>query len=513
MYTINMADSTGLFIVLMIFCVMSITSSIFFTYTCTDGTWDFDNFKGEQCVKLPEEEEKPDPLCSTFTTDSDCPLTCTWDTTTSSCNEPPITNNPQNVTYGYGTYLSSLMSGDVTIPKSEHYISCSSMFFIDETTTCFDKDADSAAITWVFTARDNTNTCLSKISYFRVYISFSSNPDIMYYVDKASTERHFHFKGAPGNTVLSNGTDNTITFTVHAMDKNNKLMAPEIQKSVKANDSADTCANMGVGMPEDWDDAMTVYIQQAVELEETKSCEGGTYVTDESYGCRNNGGVYETVFDVMSGLCGPSCYIKQDLVGHTPPTGGGSCLLVKYPYQERASCNDPASQEDLDRVVDCVLSPAVPAPLNDNSEPYNAVGINGTCSKACGTEGVQRQVQRIAVMGVNTGLPCVELATDEACNRFTCGQDCKGTNRERDANNADACFTHYSRSGKISKAEYASSIKEWTKTQDYKSGPLGPDDSTTAQTCNQKYSSDVQNLKQGWRPKAGQDQSAAWIDC
>jgi hypothetical protein len=116
-------------------------------------------------------------------------------------------------------------------------------------------------------------------------------------------------------------------------------------------------------------------------------------------------------------------------------------------------------------------------------------------------------------MGVNTGLPCVELATDEACNRFTCGQDCKGTNRERDANNADACFTHYSRSGKISKAEYASSIKEWTKTQDYKSGPLGPDDSTTAQTCNQKYSSDVQNLKQGWRPKAGQDQSAAWIDC
>jgi len=55
MYTINMADSTGLFIVLMIFCVMSITSSIFFTYTCTDGTWDFDNFEGEKCVKFPEE--------------------------------------------------------------------------------------------------------------------------------------------------------------------------------------------------------------------------------------------------------------------------------------------------------------------------------------------------------------------------------------------------------------------------------------------------------------------------
>ena len=88
MYTINMADSTGLFIVLMIFCFMSIISSIFFTYTCTDGTWDFDNFEGEQCVKFPE-EDKTDPACSTFTTQSDCPSSrCSWDTTTSSCGEP-----------------------------------------------------------------------------------------------------------------------------------------------------------------------------------------------------------------------------------------------------------------------------------------------------------------------------------------------------------------------------------------------------------------------------------------
>ena len=84
-----MADSIGLFIVLMIFCFMSIISSIFFTYTCTDGTWDFDNFEGEQCVEWPEGEEKPDPVCSTFTTDSDCPSSrCSWNTTTSSCGEP-----------------------------------------------------------------------------------------------------------------------------------------------------------------------------------------------------------------------------------------------------------------------------------------------------------------------------------------------------------------------------------------------------------------------------------------
>jgi hypothetical protein len=89
-----MADSTGLFIVLMIFCFMSIISSIFFTYTCTDGTWDFDNFEGEQCIKWPE-EDKTDPGCSTFTTQSDCSSSrCSWNTTTSSCGEPSPPSGP-----------------------------------------------------------------------------------------------------------------------------------------------------------------------------------------------------------------------------------------------------------------------------------------------------------------------------------------------------------------------------------------------------------------------------------
>ena len=425
MYTINMADSTGLFIILMIFCVMSITSSILFTYTCTDGTWDFDNFEGEQCVKFPE-KDKTDPACTTFTTQSDCPLRCSWDTTTSLCGEPPSTNNPQNVTYGYGTYTSSLMNGTVILPKSEHFTTCSTMFFINETTTCFNKGANSAAIKWVFTNTDNTNTCLSKISYFRVYVSFSSNENALYYVDKAPSDRHFHFKGAPSDTLMSQGGDNTITFTVHAMDINNKILAGEVKKSVIANDSAETCTNMGVGTAENWSDTMKVYVQGASEPEPTKNCEGGTYVTDISYGCKNSSGTYNLI-DVEANICGPSCYIKQDLVGYTPPTGGGSCLLTKYPFKERTSCNAQASQEDLNSITDCILSDAVPAPFTDNSEPFNAIGMNGSCSKACGTEGVQRQVQRVAVDERNTGKACSEKVTEVACNRIPCGRDCKGT--------------------------------------------------------------------------------------
>ena len=508
-----MADSTGLFIVFMIFCVMSIISSILLTYTCTDGTWDFDNFKGEQCVKFPE-EDKTDPACSTFTTQSDCPSTCSWDTTTSSCGEPPSTNNPQNVTYGDGTYTSSLNNGSLILPKSEHFTTCSTMFFANETTTCFNKNNNGAAIKWVFKNTDNTNTCLSKIDHFRVYISFSSNSGVVYYVDKAASDRHFHFKGAPLDTLMSEGGDNTIYFTVHAMDINNKIMAYEIPQTVTASDSADTCTSMGVGVGEDWSDTMKVYVQQASASVPTKNCEGGTYVTDTSYGCQNSSGTYNLI-DVEANMCGPSCYIKQDLVGHTPPTGGGSCLLSIYPFKERTSCTDASSisQADLNSVTDCVLSDAVPAPLNDNSEPFNAVGINGSCSKACGTEGFQRQVQRVAVPGRNTGKACSEIATEVACNRFACGQDCEGAATERNANDDDQCFTHYKRLGMTSVAQYASSINQWVQTQDYKSGPLGPENSTQAQTCNQKYTSAQQNVYQGLRPEKSNFWDEAWIDC
>jgi hypothetical protein len=89
-----MADSTGLFIVLIIFCILSIITSTLFTYTCTDGTWDFDNFEGGKCIKWPE-EDKPDPGCSTFTTQSDCSSSrCSWNTTTSSCGEPSPPSGP-----------------------------------------------------------------------------------------------------------------------------------------------------------------------------------------------------------------------------------------------------------------------------------------------------------------------------------------------------------------------------------------------------------------------------------
>lgn len=143
-----MADSNGLFIVLIIFCVISITSSIFFTYTCTDGTWDFDNFEGEKCVKFPE-EDKTDPACSTFTSQTDCPLRCSWDTTTSLCGETSYNYDPSPST--------------TILNKASNYDQCYDGMSINDAKTTFNASDNSAGVRWFWSQATKYSGCKSSI--------------------------------------------------------------------------------------------------------------------------------------------------------------------------------------------------------------------------------------------------------------------------------------------------------------------------------------------------------------
>lgn len=84
-----MSGNSDIFIVLISCSILSITISILtlFTYMCTDGTWDFENFEDKKCTKWPE-KDKTEPACTTFTSVSECPSRCIWNTTTSLCGEP-----------------------------------------------------------------------------------------------------------------------------------------------------------------------------------------------------------------------------------------------------------------------------------------------------------------------------------------------------------------------------------------------------------------------------------------
>ena len=135
-------------------------------------------------------------------------------------------------------------------------------------------------------------------------------------------------------------------------------------------------------------------------------------------------------------LTGPPCTIKRSLIpGYTPATGGGACVVDKYPlFSERKSGLTPDSDEDK-IAVECAHSLYW--------EPQSAVGTEygpevyrktdgdglGTCSKACGPGGKQRQIQRVIQSSQNiAGITCNDKEQFVDCNTgTTCGRDCKGT--------------------------------------------------------------------------------------
>jgi hypothetical protein len=115
-----MSGNSDIFIVFIFCCILSITISIltFFTYTCTDGTWVFENFEDKKCTKWPE-KDKTEPACTTFTSVSECPSRCIWNTTTSLCGEPsPAPAPAQAQSTGEASSTSSVLDDVATAIES-----------------------------------------------------------------------------------------------------------------------------------------------------------------------------------------------------------------------------------------------------------------------------------------------------------------------------------------------------------------------------------------------------------
>ena len=453
MYTINMADSTGLFIVLMIFCFMSIISSILLTYTCTDGTWDFDNFKGEQCVKFPE-EDKTDPACSTFTTQSDCPSRCSWDTTTSSCGEPvtcntfttesgcPVGCSWDSVNSTCSDYVPSgsqynMYTSNITglyIEKSDHFDECSVLFDIDQSMSCYNKNNNGAAVRWFFTESGTISaTCKNYIQKIRVFVT-SSQPGIdnnqWWYTDLSSSVADFYFKDAPTGfvTTENGGGTRKITFVIQALDKDDKLVSPEIFEELIPESNAEDCSNLGVGTGTAWDDIMLKYVIPTdipEPLPQPKDCEGGVWILDQDYGCQINGEKVE------KSDCGPNCFERYYLGGdnYVPAENGGSCIVDKKEEYGREGC---VGQEATVYNQPCVLGTNWLAVARAEVDIYpvtktNQYATGGYCSKqyqenADDEPGKQLQIK--------TRLQEPQ-GTDQFGNEYVCGSE----EREVECNN------------------------------------------------------------------------------
>ncbi len=392
MYTINMADSTGLFIVLMIFCVMSITSSILFTYTCTDGTWDFDNFKGEQCVKFPE-EDKTDPACTTFTTQSDCPSRCSWDTTTSSCGEPPSTNNSPVVTYDYGT------------PQASNYNECYDGMSINESKTTFNATDNSAGVRWFWSEATKYSGCKSSIGKYRVTVSssFDNHQQEYYYDVLAGSANSFAFKNAPGGWL----SGQNIEFKISALTPSGLLVADTITVELDANESTDDGSLVGVGIPVDFNNMTKVIYggDPPPPAPEPINCSGGTWVNVG--GCTIDG-----ITQIMS-ECGELAEQIQVLTGDDiiPASDGGTCVTErKIPCATvRDSCND-FDEVKHTQVIDC-----------KQGDWKQLTGCTASCNG-----GKTTQWRDTITDPLNGGTPCGAYTRELDCNTQACPIHCVG---------------------------------------------------------------------------------------
>jgi len=320
MYTINMADSSTLilFVIVILCCIASF---IFSMWTCTGGSWDFDNWEFDSCVKIPGSDPAPGPAPSSGSDSGS-------GSGSGSGSSPEL-------------YTSNIK--DLYIEKSEHFTDCSAIFDINESQSCYNKDNNGAAVNWFFSNDiDITSTCKNNIDKIRVLIT-SSQPGIdndqWWYTDLGPAVTDFYFKNAPPGFVISQqGGTRKITFVIQALDKYEKIMVPEILQELIPETEVNDCTNLGVGDGVEWDDTMIKYVIP-IDIPEPppppKDCEGGEWILDEEYGCQIDGE------KVNRDDCGPNCMERYYYGGDNliPSENGGTCYTEKFEEYARAGCD------------------------------------------------------------------------------------------------------------------------------------------------------------------------------
>ena len=385
-----MADNTGLFIVLMIACVISIASSVLMSYTCTGGTWDFDNFKASKCVEIPEDE-----------TDSG-------------------SGDGSGFGDGSGSGDASLEDIDpASLDNSEHYALCSGAILSNDAKTCWNEDENGAGVRWEWSQAQEQALCQGYATKYRIIVSSNLDDHLLkYYYDKnISSANSFRFKNAPAGWLK--GTN--VKFVVSALTSDDKRVITPFTVTLDASESTDNCGEAGGGIAIDWSEMKQVPgPSEAPPPPPPTDCSGGTWVLNEEYGCLSEGVKQDKT------TCGPSCMEKFDKKGDdfVGAANGGTCELTKYELFQRQSC----SEYIADVQKDCVWNDWTPAPLAGvNAEPHAAIGMSGTCSKEC-AGGTQRQAKYVSTDDENvlSDEVCGTKIQTVACNTQPCPINCKG---------------------------------------------------------------------------------------
>ena len=378
-----MADNTGLFIVLMIACAMFIASSVLMSYTCTGGTWDFDNFKASKCVEIPEDE-----------TDSG-----------SGFGDGSGDGSGSGFGDGSGSGDASLEDVDpFSLDNSEHHALCSGAIHPNDAKTCWNEDENGAGVRWAWSEAQEQALCKGYAAKYRIIVSSSYDDHVgRYFYDKSpGTANSFRFKNAPNGWLKGNN----VKFVITALTTRDKRVISPITVELDAGESTDNCEEIGAGTAIDWSEMQDVpQPDERPPPPPPRDCSGGTW--ENEGGCMVDG----VAVDIEGK--GPACMQKQVLKGDDfiSAAHGGTCVATKYSLITRESENEFSQ----DPPIDCVLGPWFDQPIE---------GWEG-CTKTCGG-GVKRQARSILVDDENGGEICGDVVREKACNTQDCPIDCVG---------------------------------------------------------------------------------------
>ena len=370
-------------------------------WTCTGGSWDFDNWDLDSCVKIPGSDPSPAPAPAPADTIPD-----SGGSGSGSGSQPDL-------------YTSNIK--DLYIEKSEHFTDCSSMFNIDKSASCYNKDNNGAAVQWFFKDDSITSTCKNNIEKIRVLVTSSQigiDNDQWWYVDLGQSSTHFYFKNAPEGFVTTQaGNTHKITFVIQALDKEEKIMVPEIKEVLIPENQVGDCSNLGVGDGIIWGDTMLKYTLPTyipAPPSPPKDCEGGEWILDENYGCQINGE------KVDKDACGPNCFERFYYGGpnFVPAENGGSCITEEIREYAREGCSGTEATVYTQpcELSDWTVSTRVGVDTFPVTKP-NDLATGGYCSKQYKEDpddpaGTQLQVRTVLQE---------PYGKDPDGNEYTCG--------------------------------------------------------------------------------------------
>ena len=325
----------GILVVAMMACVFSSAVSGALTYTCTKGTFEFDQFDADHCFAIPEDEGSSG------------------------------SGGGGGEGGGVDTFGSSYAAA------GEDLLVCFSAFFSDESRTCF-TDTSQIGVRWAWLNSDLASSCREKVAKYFIEVSSSS--------DNHNKKYGYSIVGKDANSIIISDASAVM------VDGDNKqnvrlYITPLDASGAKITDTATAEVDVGSSATETCDAiggtavAFSEFTELATTVAESGTpCTGGTW--SEPGPCMADDGITEITGE--PGACGAGTALTV-LTGYT---GGPPCVTEK---RERCAkeCAEPTP-------TDCVLARLPNGEINWNPYP-GTPDYNATCLSQCAASGAANE--------------------------------------------------------------------------------------------------------------------------